>query len=390
LETKKIRKVFITLVILLAVASTSSGIIARAQIPCDSNGDGTTNIQDVITIINEILVISPTLGNSDCNLDGFVDVSDIISIINVVLGLVPNGQIPPEGVIAGVILGHKDLRVADSDSTATSSGNLTSTALNKPIQNATLAIEGEDIISNTDPNGAFTISNLSPGDYRIRVTKTVDGNLIDFTLPVILTETSGTALTAEIRWGEVITSYRYSDDTGIWEITELPGGSRKVMLNGRIIEFTTFNSVTYFDDDQNGSFERCESGLDSFPCTPADLVAITLQAYDQELVLGESTYIQAIGTFSDGHEEDITYLVTWSSSNPNVGEVNNWGEFVSLSIGTTEVWATFNEIESPHITINVIPRPPLKSITIENASCRISAGWAFVFILRRMEHCPGH
>ncbi len=343
--------------------------IARAQVPCDSNGDGTTNVQDVITAINEILVILPAPGNPDCNLDGFLDVSDIISITNVILGLVPNGQIPPEGVIVGVILGHKDLQVEDS--TATSSGNLTSTALNKPIQDATLVIEEENIISNTNSNGAFTIPNLSPGDYQIRVAKTVDGNLIDFTLPVILNETSGTAVTAEIRWGEIITTYRYSDDTGIWEVTELPGGFRKVVLNGRIIEFTTFNSVTYLDDDQNGSFERCEIGPDNFPCIPADLVAITLQVYDQELILGESTYIQAIGTFSDGHEEEITYLVTWSSSDPNVGEVNNWGEFVSLSVGTTEVWATFNEIESPHIAINVIPRPPLKSITVENASCRI-------------------
>jgi hypothetical protein len=53
LETKKIRKVFITLVVLLAVAGISLDI-ARAQIPCDSNGDGATNIQDVITAIKAV------------------------------------------------------------------------------------------------------------------------------------------------------------------------------------------------------------------------------------------------------------------------------------------------------------------------------------------------
>ncbi len=55
--------------------------------PGDANGDGSTNVQDVICIINVILdpAFSPE-GDPDCNEDGSVNVQDVICVINKILG----------------------------------------------------------------------------------------------------------------------------------------------------------------------------------------------------------------------------------------------------------------------------------------------------------------
>jgi len=53
--------------------------------PGDANGDGSTNVQDVICIINVILDTGTASGNPDCNEDGSVNVQDVICVINKIL-----------------------------------------------------------------------------------------------------------------------------------------------------------------------------------------------------------------------------------------------------------------------------------------------------------------
>ena len=54
--------------------------------PGDANGDGSTNVQDVIGIINVILDTGTASGSPDCNEDGSVNVLDVICVINKILG----------------------------------------------------------------------------------------------------------------------------------------------------------------------------------------------------------------------------------------------------------------------------------------------------------------
>ena len=55
-------------------------------IPGDANGDGSTNVQDVICVINVILDTGTAPGSPDCNDDGNVNVLDVICVINKILG----------------------------------------------------------------------------------------------------------------------------------------------------------------------------------------------------------------------------------------------------------------------------------------------------------------
>ena len=56
----------------------------------DANGDGTTDLLDLVTIVNHILGTQTMPGEelwaTDCNGDGEVDLLDLISIVNVILG----------------------------------------------------------------------------------------------------------------------------------------------------------------------------------------------------------------------------------------------------------------------------------------------------------------
>jgi hypothetical protein len=55
-------------------------------LPGDANGDGLINILDVTAILNDILEISPALGNGDCNEDGEVNILDVTCVLNIILG----------------------------------------------------------------------------------------------------------------------------------------------------------------------------------------------------------------------------------------------------------------------------------------------------------------
>ncbi|UCE19187.1 MAG: hypothetical protein JSV84_02245, partial [Gemmatimonadota bacterium] len=56
----------------------------------DANGDGGTDVLDVLAVVNHILGITPLTGDAecrgDCNGDGGIDVLDALGIVNVILG----------------------------------------------------------------------------------------------------------------------------------------------------------------------------------------------------------------------------------------------------------------------------------------------------------------
>ena len=57
----------------------------------DVNGDGQTNVLDVLAVVNHILVLEPLTGDqlslADCTSDGQINVLDALGIVNVILGI---------------------------------------------------------------------------------------------------------------------------------------------------------------------------------------------------------------------------------------------------------------------------------------------------------------
>ena len=79
--------------------------------------------------------------------------------------------------------------------------------------------------------------------------------------------------------------------------------------------------------------------------TNAFIVTISLEPANSTIQVGASQQFAAIGRFSDNSEQDITGLVTWSSSNNSVGTISNSsdsrGLFISSNTGSTLIEAIF-------------------------------------------------
>ena len=52
----------------------------------DVNNDGSTDISDVVSLVNGILSSSETDDSYDVNGDGNVDISDVVALVNMILG----------------------------------------------------------------------------------------------------------------------------------------------------------------------------------------------------------------------------------------------------------------------------------------------------------------
>ncbi len=61
-------------------------------------------------------------------------------------------------------------RVISSDSACTITGTVVDFSTNKPVTNATVAIQNQDISVQTNSSGTFELDNLNKGTYMVKVT----------------------------------------------------------------------------------------------------------------------------------------------------------------------------------------------------------------------------
>jgi trimeric autotransporter adhesin len=85
----------------------------------------------------------------------------------------------------------------------------------------------------------------------------------------------------------------------------------------------------------------------------ATIQSIIVTPANPTIALGSSQQFAASGSFSDGSTQDITSVVTWTSSTPTVAVVNQKGVAASASHGTTNINATLTGITgSTQLTVN--------------------------------------
>jgi len=116
--------------------------------------------------------------------------------------------------------------------------------------------------------------------------------------------------------------------------------------------------------------------------TDALLESIHLTPANPSVPAGTSLTLLATGLFSDGGLQDITELVTWSSSDPAVATVSNAsgseGLVESVSSGTTQLTATHSG-KSTTTTLNVTTAT-LASITVSPVDPFVPAGYSLVLL----------
>ena len=109
-------------------------------------------------------------------------------------------------------------------------------------------------------------------------------------------------------------------------------------------------------------------------CTPVQITSITISGAPTQLVVGQQGNAVAYALFSDGSKLDVTYLATWHSSNDALLTVDAWGTVVARGIGNATLTATIGTLSSAAWNVNVVARPSLQHIYVQNASCIYPVG----------------
>ncbi len=98
----------------------------------------------------------------------------------------------------------------------------------------------------------------------------------------------------------------------------------------------------------SGSF----SGSATLTVSPAALTSLSIVPSNVSIILGATSQLQAVGTFSDGSTQNMTTMVTWSSAQPVIASVNSTGLVKANEIGSTTITAQNNGISgSANVTV---------------------------------------
>ena len=114
---------------------------------------------------------------------------------------------------------------------------------------------------------------------------------------------------------------------------------------------------------------------------PAALVSIAINPPSPTIALGTTQQFTATGTYTDGSTQDLTTVVSWSSSDATVAIISNAvgsnGLATSSGQGTATISATSNSISNS--TTITVAGPSLVSIVITPASAPIPLGTTLQF-----------
>ncbi len=112
------------------------------------------------------------------------------------------------------------------------------------------------------------------------------------------------------------------------------------------------------------------TGAATLAVTGASLVSISIAPQNPSISLGASQQFSATGTYSDGTSNDVTALVTWTSSSPAVAVISNTAGTIGLAtstgMGQSSITATLGTISNS--TTLTVGSPTLVSVAITPAN----------------------
>jgi uncharacterized protein YjdB len=119
------------------------------------------------------------------------------------------------------------------------------------------------------------------------------------------------------------------------------------------------------------------SGNVQLTVNASNLASITIQQGDVTLAQGTSTKFNAIGLFSDGSTQDVSFQATWTSSNPSFGTIQSGGRAHGVSPGLTTITATLSA-QSVSVNLNVT-NATITSISVTPSISSIAPGSQLAF-----------
>lgn len=215
----------------------------------------------------------------------------------------------------------------DVTNSASWTSSLTAVATIAPSGLATAVVAGQTTI--TAASGAINGSTTLTVSPAVLVSITVNpsnpsipvGNTQAFTANGTYSDGSQQDLTGSVTWGSSNPTVATIDSTGLatsWSIGTATIGA-------------TLNTI---------------SGYTTLTVTPVppSLVSINVTPANPTVFIGQNQQFDAMGTFSDGSQQDITSSVLWSSTQPSVAGISTGGLASALSGGSTTINATAGSI----------------------------------------------
>jgi len=118
------------------------------------------------------------------------------------------------------------------------------------------------------------------------------------------------------------------------------------------------------------------TGSAALTVTPAVLVSIAITPQSPDIALGTTQQFTALGTYSDNSTQDITSVVTWSSTSAGIAVISNTagsnGLATSAGVGNTTIGASLGTVSAS--TPLAVGTAALVSISITPSSVAIALG----------------
>ncbi|WP_318423070.1 Ig-like domain-containing protein [Photobacterium leiognathi] len=186
----------------------------------------------------------------------------------------------------------------------------------------------------------ISVKSLSPDASEASI---YSGGQLSFAAEGIYSDGSTSPLTNKATWHSSAMEIAHIDDKGI--LTGLNTGSVEV----------------------KASYEDIESNIINVRITDAILTSITISvkslSSEASIYSGGQLSFAAEGIYSDGSTSPLTNKVTWYSSAIDIAQIDDKGILTGFAIGTVEVKASYEGIESNIISVR-ITEAILSSITI--------------------------
>ncbi|WP_318504620.1 Ig-like domain-containing protein [Photobacterium leiognathi] len=216
-------------------------------------------------------------------------------------------QIDDKGILTGVAIGSVEVKASYE--------GVESNIINVRITDAIL----------TSMN--ISVKSLSP-DASI-----YSGGKLSFAVEGIYSDGSTSPLTNKVTWHSSAVDIAQIDDKGI--------------LTG----------VSIGNVDVKASYEGIESNIINVRITDAILTSMNISVKslspDASIYSGGKLSFAAEGTYSDGSTSPLTNKVTWHSSAIDIAQIDDKGILTGVNIGTVEVKASYEGIESNIINVSI-------------------------------------
>ncbi|WP_061285547.1 beta strand repeat-containing protein [Leptospira interrogans] len=248
--------------------------------------------------------------------------------------------------------------VATIDNSASSKGLLTTQSTGSANITATLGgITGQTQVNVT--SAVLTSITITPANPSV-----ANGRTLYLTATGVFSDGTVSDITSQVTWSSSLTSVATADNSAglSGRITGVGVGSTNITAAIGGVDITISLNVT------NATLESIQVVSDSY-----------------SIARGTSTFVQAIGVYSDGSSQNISDQVAWNSSNSSILQISNLNAIPkreiqspsSGSLGTARITATLEAISAyTDISVNAAT---LVSIEVSPTNPSVAAGLTIPF-----------